>query len=39
MFGLTPYERNDIWNPFRDFEKELFQRIWKCKPLSNRHKR
>ncbi|MCM1529714.1 MAG: Hsp20/alpha crystallin family protein [Alistipes sp.] len=25
MFGLTPYERNDIWNPFRDFEKDFFR--------------
>ena len=25
MFGLTPYERNDIWNPFRDFEKDFFK--------------
>ena len=24
MFGITPFERNDI-NPFRDFEKELFR--------------
>lgn len=24
MFGITPFERNDLWNPFRDFEKELF---------------
>ena len=25
MFGLTPFERNDIWNPFRDFEKDFFK--------------
>ena len=25
MFGLTPYEGNDIWNPFRDFEKDFFK--------------
>lgn len=23
MFGLTPYERNDLWNPFREFEKDF----------------
>ena len=25
MFGLTPYERNDLWNPFREFEKDFFK--------------
>lgn len=25
MFGLTPFERNDLWNPFRDFEKDFFR--------------
>ena len=25
MFGLTPYERNDFWNPFREFEKDFFK--------------
>lgn len=25
MFGITPFERNEIWNPFRDFEKEFFK--------------
>ena len=25
MFGITPFERNDLWNPFRDFEKEFFK--------------
>ncbi|MBQ8349250.1 MAG: Hsp20/alpha crystallin family protein [Ruminococcus sp.] len=25
MFGLMPFERNDIWNPFRDFEKDFFK--------------
>lgn len=25
MFGLTPFERNDIWNPFRDFEKDFIK--------------
>lgn len=25
MFGITPFERNDLWNPFRDLEKELFR--------------
>lgn len=25
MFGLTPFERNDIWNPFRDFERDFFK--------------
>lgn len=25
MFGLVPFERNELWNPFRDFENEFFQ--------------
>lgn len=25
MFGLTPFERNDIWNPLRDFEKDFIK--------------
>ncbi len=25
MFGLTPFERNDIWTPFRDFDKDFFK--------------
>ncbi len=25
MFGITPFERNDLWNPFRDFEKEFIK--------------
>ena len=25
MFGLTPYERNALWNPFREFEKDFFK--------------
>lgn len=25
MFGITPFERNELWNPFRDFEKEFFK--------------
>lgn len=25
MFGLTPFERNELWNPFREFENEFFQ--------------
>lgn len=25
MFGLTPFERNDLWNPFRDFENDFFK--------------
>lgn len=25
MFGITPFERNTVWNPFRDFEKEFFK--------------
>lgn len=25
MFGLTPFERNDIWNPFKDFGKDFFK--------------
>lgn len=27
MFGLTPFERNDLWNPFRDFEKDFFRGV------------
>ncbi len=25
MFGLTPFERNDFWDPFRDFENDFFR--------------
>jgi len=25
MFGITPFERNDLWNPFRNLEKEFFR--------------
>lgn len=25
MFGLTPFERNELWNPFREFENEFFK--------------
>lgn len=25
MFGITPFERNDIWNPIRDFERDFFR--------------
>ena len=25
MFGITSFERNDLWNQFRDFEKEFFR--------------
>ena len=25
MFGITPFERNDFWSPFREFEKEFFK--------------
>ena len=30
MFGLTPYERNDLWNPFREFEKD-FSSVNRCR--------
>lgn len=25
MFGITPFERNDLWHPFRELENELFK--------------
>lgn len=25
MFGLVPFERNELWNPFREFENEFFK--------------
>ncbi len=24
MFGITPFNRNEFWNPFRDLENEFF---------------
>lgn len=25
MFGLVQFERNELWNPFREFENEFFK--------------
>ncbi len=25
MFGLTPFERSELWNPFRGFESDFFK--------------
>ena len=25
MFGLVPFERNEVWTPFREFENEFFK--------------
>ncbi len=25
MFGITPFEKSELWNPFREFENELFK--------------
>lgn len=25
MFGLVPFEKNELWNPFREFENDFFK--------------
>lgn len=25
MFGIAPFERNELWNPFREFERDFFR--------------
>lgn len=33
MFGLVPFERNELWNPFREFENEFFKGFGSVFPL------